>query len=239
MSEKQVAGGEPGDDVLGLLADQALKLKKGVISREELSLFLQRQNPFQDMHELFREWEKFYWDVFDLRDACWLNTKRYMRRRSGILVIPSSFVSFSKLMYQAKYSLRGLNLELEGFNEEQVDKEARHDRSTSLCEASWVSLTGDSDLPARNKSFTELRMKKLTGIPVYECLLLEMFLRWHRPAEYNDPFFATICSGSLLKHQTFLAGWKKDSYCIRLIGQGEKQRNWGTHLVTLHKDIEL
>ena len=57
--ETKMVGDVPGN-VLGMLEDLMLKLRKCVLTPDELELFLKKQNPFALASDLLLDWQNFW-----------------------------------------------------------------------------------------------------------------------------------------------------------------------------------
>ncbi len=185
----KIVGDVPGH-VLGMLEDLMLKLRKGVLSPEELELFLKKKNPFALASDLLLDWQNFWKRMgveADLR-------KVKIPKRSGFertLFIPHGMTP------QKAYDLCAGKFNCWKSTNSSLDEAIGHEDRTAKNGAYAVSVREriEPDEELKHRSANDLVNMEIAGNTLTEALVYEL--------KYNDETGLhlnlvnwNLCSGS-------------------------------------------
>lgn len=190
--KKQEVGGVPGN-VLGMMADLALKLQGGAITPDQFGKFLKKQNPFVpgNYSRLLADWRTFYRDVLGIETDF-----------SG-LAIPDRPAGFDRLLVlaqgitpQSAYDLCAKNFPCWKYTDENFDKIVTSDRTAKDgAYAIWVRDRVEADEELKSRSANDLKQQNIPGITLEEREIFELkFFR--ETGQHLDVNNWTLCSGS-------------------------------------------
>jgi hypothetical protein len=192
--KKEMVGNVPGN-VLGMLEDLLNKIRHGIITVQELTRFLKRENPFEDSkyHKLVREWEKFYQKVFSI--SVDLSQVRIPEPKEGfnwlVIMAPGFDAQHLYLFDKCKELFRAWK-----WTDKNLDEITKSDRNQANgTYAVWFRDRVEADEELKNLSANDLKQKNIPGITLEERLLLELFFYW-KTKKHLDINNVTLCSGS-------------------------------------------
>ena len=191
MNKKEMIGEVPSK-LLGMLEDLMVKLRKGVLTLEQLGLFLQKKNPFVTVDNLISDWEKFYQGVFNIKvDFSNLKIPGKIKGFDRlIIIIPGMtpqilFDKCKKLFPCWKYT------------NDDLDKIVTSKRTAvNGPYAIWIRDRQEADEELKNLSANQLKKKRIPGITLEERLLYELKF-FQETGKHLDINNITLCAGSV------------------------------------------
>ena len=208
--KRQEVGGVPGN-VLGMMADLALKLQNGVITPGQFGKFLKKQNPFVhgDCLELIASWQAFY---HDLGIDCDL---------SGV-IIPNDPGGFGRVIIMAQgitpqsaYDLCAKSFPCWKYTDNNLDKIVTSDRTTK--DGSYAIRVRDrveADEELKNLSYNDLEKQGIIGITLEEREIYELKF-FKETGKHLDIKNTTLCSGSRYSYGNVpYVYWYVDEMCV-------------------------
>src|SRR3989338_2357640 len=160
---KEMIGDVPGN-VLGMLEDLFLKLRKGVLSPDELELFLKKKNPFALPSDLLIDWQNFWKRMGIDADLRKVKIPKKPKGFDRLLVNP--------LTPQKAYELCASKFKCWKYSNESLDKIVVHEDRTAKdgAYAVWVRERVEPDEELKGKSANDLVGMKVFGNTLTEAL---------------------------------------------------------------------
>jgi len=185
--------GDVSGNVLGMLADLTHKLQHGVITAEELAMFLKRGNLSKELNIsiLLSDWQNFYNDVFGIETDF------------SNLQIPEKQLGFDRLIIVAKgmtpQKLYDKCKELFScwkWTDKNLDEIVESERTAENNHyVIWVRNRIEADEELKNLSANDLKKKKIPSITLEERLIYE--LKYFKETKSHlDIENVTLCAGS-------------------------------------------
>ena len=193
---KKLTDSIPGEKLLGLQIDLNEKLRKGNLSLEELSLFLQRKNPFEKVtsaSDFLADWTSFYKKHFNLKvDFSEIKIPEKPTEGKWRLLFIAKGLTNNKV-YDACKRKFPCDKYTDMTLDEVVLKNNRDPKDGSY--AIWVRDVVEADEIYKNKSANQLAKDGIKGITLLERMLLELkfFAETEKHLDINN---WTLCSGS-------------------------------------------
>src|SRR3989344_4874023 len=169
---KEMIGDVPGN-VLGMLEDLFLKLRKGVLSPDELELFLKKKNPFALPSDLLIDWQNFWKRMGIDADLRKVKIPKKPKGFDRLLVNP--------LTPQKAYELCASKFKCWKYSNESLDKIVVHEDRT------------DEEL--KGKSANDLVGMKVFGNTLTEALVYKLKFNDETGQHLNLANW-NLCSGS-------------------------------------------
>jgi hypothetical protein len=217
---KELVGEVPGI-LLGLLMDLLEKLRKGVITIEELKMFLRRENPFSEQgnpyKELLREWQKFYAKVFKIiLDLSEIKIPAKPGEGWRLLIIADGMTP--ECLYSKCWELFGVWR----WTNDNLDKIVISNRTTKDGHyAIWVRDRQEADEEFKDLSANSLKNQNHESITLEERLIFELKF-FKETGKRLDVLNVTLCAGSRYSDgRVPRVGWYDDEMGVRLCSAGD------------------
>src|SRR3989344_1185638 len=188
--ETKMVGDVPGN-VLGMLEDLMLKLRKCVLTPDELELFLKKRNPFSLVSDLLLDWQNFWKRMGAKADLWKVKIPRKQKGFDRLIVVPHGMTP------QKIYDLCASKFRCWKYTGDSLDKAIIHEDRTAKdgSYAIWVRERIEADEELKNRSANDLAAMKISGITFTERAIYE--LKHHDETSQNlDIQNITLCSGS-------------------------------------------
>ncbi len=185
---KEMIGDVPGN-VLGMLEDLFLKLRKGVLSPDELELFLKKKNPFALPSDLLIDWQNFWKRMGIDADLRKVKIPKKPKGFDRLLVNP--------LTPQKAYELCASKFKCWKYSNESLDKIVVHEDRTAKdgAYAVWVRERVEPDEELKGKSANDLVGMKVFGNTLTEALVYKLKFNDETGQHLNLANW-NLCSGS-------------------------------------------
>src|SRR3989344_4552569 len=185
---KEMIGDVPGN-VLGMLEDLFLKLRKGVLSPDELELFLKKKNPFALPSDLLIDWQNFWKRMGIDADLRKVKIPKKPKGFDRLLVNP--------LTPQKAYELCASKFKCWKYSNESLDKIVVHEDRTAKdgAYAVWVRERVEPDEELKGKSANDLVGMKVFGNTLTEALVYKLKFNYETGQHLNLANW-NLCSGS-------------------------------------------
>ncbi|MGD0977282.1 MAG: hypothetical protein ABR875_03245 [Minisyncoccia bacterium] len=184
----ETVGNVPGT-LLGMLADLMHKLQNGIITPEQLGLFLKKENPFEVITNILADWTRF-WQKLGFEVGEVTNPEK----RPGfdrLLVIPKG------LTIEAMFQICKKMFKCWRYTDQNLDEAVpTNDRvPTDKSYAIWVRERVEADEEFKKKSANDLEAIGHIGITALERLIYEAkyFDETRKHLDINN---VTLCAGS-------------------------------------------
>jgi len=201
IMKKETIGDVPGN-VLGMMADLCLKIRKGAIKPEEFGLFLKRKDPFSGEAEIMI-WKTFWKKYFSISiDLSQVQTPSYQEGFDRVIIVPKGITEDRVFQVcSKKFKIwKWINKKLS----EVID---HNDRMPTETYAIRVRDCQEADKENKNISAEQAKEKDINGITLLERLIYELKY-WDETEKHLDVANLTICSGS-----RFSDGFIPGVYC--------------------------
>ena len=181
-------GDVPGK-VLGMLEDLTHKLRKGVLSPEELELFLKKKNPFALLSDILLDWQNFWERMGVHADLRKVKVPKKPKGFDRLLVNP--------MTPQKAYDLCLSKFKCWKYTSESLDKIISHEDRSAVggAYAVWVRERVEADEENKNRPANDLAKINFSGITLTERLIYELKY-FDETGNHLDVSNWTLCSGS-------------------------------------------
>jgi hypothetical protein len=201
-TNRQLVGGLPREEaakILGMMEDLTHKLRKGVLTPDELAKFLKKENPFETKMasknkrppNIVSPWISFYRDVFGIRTV--FPGIKIPEKRDGfdrLLIIAEGMTS------QKLYDKCAELFPLWKWIDRDLDEIVTSNRTAKNgAYAVWVRDRVEADEELKNLSANQLKERGVSGITLEERLIYELKY-FNETGKHLDINNVTLCAGS-------------------------------------------
>jgi len=204
-ASQQLVGSLPGEEavkILGMMEDLNHKLRKGVLTTDELAKFLKKENPFEARKasknkrppNIVSPWVDFYREVFGIRTV--FSGIKIPEMRDGFdrLLIIAEGMTPQKLYDKCAELFPSWKWTESSLNEIVIsDRVAKSGVYGAY--AIWVRDRVEADEELKNLSANQLKERNISGITLEERLVYELKY-FKETGKHLDIQNVTLCSGS-------------------------------------------